>query len=248
MKNESGLPTLIVKALEGQPYDPFRVTSVIKPLRLNLLWFRHQKEIEAQQDVSEKLVLLKGLGVHYFLSQVAKENNMLVELSEEILTLPLKIAGESCSLNGTPDLVVKEDDKIILWDYKVTSKRSSIVKPEWVAQTNLYCLLLKRAGIDVDEIKIFQLNADWYGTDQVYKPFLVHNIEKNEDKWMGFLIKQMEDLLTYAETPDDELPNCPSQDTWNGKRCRFYCPLSRLGYCNIGKKLLDNVNGVTNGV
>ncbi len=245
VQNNFGLPDIFVKAIYEEPYDMFRATSIIKPPTLNILWGRHSNEVT--YDITELLPAMLGIAFHKYAKELATKFGEIVRLSEETVSMGF---GELGSINGTPDLVVREGDKLVLWDYKVSQKRSRL-KDEWVKQLNIYALLLEQVGIKVDEARLLKINKDFYGSDKntqsiygTFTPFDRYDVPTDKKATRVFIESRLQKLIDLHDCSDDELPPCPPSDTWGGKRCRYYCKM--VQWCPYGRRLLDESSGISN--
>ena len=110
---------------------------------------KHWDELE--EDASDRLWALLGTSVHYILNEASNADHFTEErLSAEFGGVV--ISGQSDNYH----------DKEIQ-DWKVTSVWSFLhgIKPEWVAQLNVYAWLWRQAGFEVEKLTINAILRDW---------------------------------------------------------------------------------------
>jgi hypothetical protein len=160
LTNINNLPDSIVRAVANDGYDSggadITVTQLVAPPQQVELVRQHWDEIE--EDVSDRIWLLMGRIAHGILERADHAD----ALTEE------RLATE---VDGWR--VTGQFDRMIYWhhnstyeiqDYKITSAWSAKggeVKPEWIAQLNLYACLLRRHGFAVDKLTIVAILRDW---------------------------------------------------------------------------------------
>jgi hypothetical protein len=152
--NTNNLPLPLVAAVSHQRTptpDSISVTTLINPPQIRLLTLKHWDEIE--EDASDRIWATMGSLMHTLLEQ---HTPMTGHQSER--TLETEVEG--VKVTGTFDLF-KEDG--LVTDYKFVSVYTTMggIKPEWIAQLNLYAELLRRAGERVEALQIVAIYRDW---------------------------------------------------------------------------------------
>ncbi len=210
LTNKLRLPEPIFQAL--QPENRYRegafsVTQLINSPRITQLTVRHWDELE--QDVSDRIWLLLGLGVHAHLEKMG------VGDSEKLLEARI----ENWAITGHPDLY--QDG--VLSDYKVTSAWSIVygVRPSWEAQLNMYAYLCQANGVDAWSLQIVAFLRDWnYSrmkesasyprTNVVVLPITAWTHEYTDN----YARVRLGLHAGAVELPDDQLPFCTAEERW----------------------------------
>lgn len=218
--NTYGIPDAIVKAIEADPYSKgqadFSATELLKPPQIVRLYKEHEHELT--EDVSDAIWRLLGSGVHSVLESAYTQSYGVTEAR-----LFGSVAGKVIS--GSPD--IREPGKIT--DYKVTSTYKIIANDldDWEAQLNIYDWLCWKNDIDGDrKLEIVAILRDWkksqrWKDNYPQVPVKIIPIHKwSHAKQEQFIKSKIEDHM--AETPRE----CTREETWNGIRCRDWCPVS----------------------
>jgi hypothetical protein len=159
LTNRLGLPDALVRAIAADDYSrgacDISVTQLISPPRLAELRRLHEQEIE--EDAAERIWLLMGKIAHGIL-----EKAETAELTEERFFAP---APGGWTFSGALDRLALLDNanRWRVQDYKVTSTWAvrDGGKREWEEQLNLYALLLRAHGFDVEALEIVAICRDW---------------------------------------------------------------------------------------
>lgn len=157
--NDVGLPGPIMKAIERHDYDPGEsdktVTTLIGPPLIPYLIKKHGDEVE--ENASGRLFSLMGRMMHKVF-EVAGEDK---ELSHLILEKRLYTTVDGCKVGGQIDVI--DPDAGIITDYKVCSYWTAIygAKIEWEQQQNIYRLLARDNGYDINRLQIAAMYRDW---------------------------------------------------------------------------------------
>lgn len=205
--NRLNLPPAIVKAVERQAYtkgdSEISVTSLLRPMRAVVLERRHASELVS--DPADRIWSLIGQIGHMILEQGAEG------LSEERLyteCLGIKVSGQV-------DLIEKKE----LIDYKLTSVWSFAdgVKDEYVQQCNLYNLLCRKNGIQIETMKIVAIYRDWskmearrnssYPQEQIQVWDIPKWGEEEQQRFLEERVQAYKDALL-------NLPVCTSEEMW----------------------------------
>lgn len=146
----AGIFQAVVDSIQRPQADITRVTELINPPICKQLALKYWDTIEA--DASEFLWSLLGSGVHAVLAK--QDDKALIEKRVTIEIHGIKLSGQI-------DRYEIADESID--DYKCTSVWSYLfgLKPEWVAQLNLYKKLIESSGLAVKRLRINAVLRDW---------------------------------------------------------------------------------------
>jgi hypothetical protein len=212
--NKRALPEPLIKAIEHdlQPRTGFSVTDLINPPRMTQLERRHWDSLT--EDAAERVWVLLGSSIHAILEKA------------EIPGASQEVAGE-VNIDGTivhfhPDLCM--DGTID--DYKVTSVWSIVFEPngrsDWHSQLNLYRYLkYKLTGDLAKELRVCAILRDWVKTkigEYGYPAMPVAMIDIPiwpVDKAEAYLKERIRLHLKAEQLPDDKLPLCSPEETWD---------------------------------
>jgi hypothetical protein len=212
--NRLNLPQALVDAVSTRaPSGAYSGSMMTKTPRQVWLARRHYSEMS--EDVADRIWSLFGTAVHAIIEASAGTKS----LAEEYLRVTLP-NGETVS--GVPDLY--EDGKIS--DWKTVSVWSVAFyddqkRMEYEAQLNTYAYLYRAYGFPVRELEIVWIMRDWqankarYNAD--YPDCQVRRLSIRlwgADEMEAYLIERTGLFGGYANTPDDELPECSAADRW----------------------------------
>lgn len=153
LTNRLGLPQSIVNAVSRDNYSrgdaDISVTGLIGPARKRMLERVHGNELT--EDVTDRIWALFGQVTHGILERHDDEAK-----TEERLF----ITRAGWRISGQFDRLLLEDG--ILQDYKITSTYSikSGAKVEWIAQANIYALMLREHGYTVNKLEVVVILRD----------------------------------------------------------------------------------------
>ncbi len=209
LTNKLQLPDAIVEAVRNDKYSrgdsQMSVTGLLRPPRLSVLEAIHAEDIE--EDVSDRIWSLFGQAVHSVL-----ERSNRVAIAERRLSMEV----EGWKISGGMDLY---EDGGILSDYKTTSVWKVIKGDldEWTKQLNMYSVILRHHGHEVNKLQVIAILRDWSkmeaDRDPLYPQAQVVNIEIPVwDKTKAFLF--MRDRVILHQQALFELPECTAQDRW----------------------------------
>ena len=214
--NKHNLPQAMVDLVkqDTKEHDPkgYGVTTLLKSTREILLKRRHEDEIET--DVSDCINRLFGTAFHSLIEKHDKTGMSELSLEEKVL--------DDYKLVGRLDLYDEEHQAII--DYKTGTCWKVIFKDfeDWRKQGLMYAWLCMRAGKVVKKVIFYCFLKDWTAREkrkqgESYPDAQVYTYEfevKISDLLVieDWLTKKYEDIATYINTPDDDLPDC--DDTW----------------------------------
>lgn len=158
--NVHGIDEVIAKAVTEEPFYGAHnfdatVTQLIEPGQI--AWLKQQHADELTEDVSDRLWSLLGQSVHAILAAV--------EVPESLPEQRLSMEVLGWLIGGKPDLYRVVDGRGVITDYKVTSVYSFLLeggaaKQEWVEQLNMYAVLYRAAGFQVDELVVSAILRD----------------------------------------------------------------------------------------
>ena len=214
--NKYNIPGEIVSAVVRDPYfhdGRISVTSLIGPPRIYQLQKRYADQII--QDVSERLFSLYGQIAHGILERA--------DDFEAIHEERLSIEVDGWKVTGQTDLYKRRSNgEHVLRDCKFTSVYVSNfdLKPEWIAQVNLYTLLWLHHGFPVDRAQIVAVYRDWRRMeaerrDSYPPPVQLFDVPLWSFEEATDFVRQRVQLHREAETlADAELPLCTSEEQW----------------------------------
>lgn len=145
----------VSRHLREEAPDRISVTELIQPPQIRALSRKHDSSLS--EDASDRIWSLLGTLLHGALEQNAQGLKNLIsegELSTRVL---------EWNVVGHYDLSEMLLDGELLTDYKLTSVWAvkEGVKPEWVAQLNLYAELLRRSARPVSALQLVAIGRDW---------------------------------------------------------------------------------------
>lgn len=158
--NDIGLPGPIMKAIEADDYDPgdsdITVTTLVGPPMIRHLLQKYKDEVE--EKASGRLFSLMGKMMHKILEAAGQNAE---ELGHLVFEKRLYATRDGYKIGGQVDVI--DPDAGIITDYKVCSYWTAIygAKPEWEAQQNIYRLLAKENGYEINRLQIAALYRDW---------------------------------------------------------------------------------------
>ena len=215
--NKLNLPESIARAVQNDTYSAgdsdISVTTLIGPARKRQLEIKHRDEMVT--DVADRVWSLYGQIVHSILERADLTD-------DEIITeRRLFITRHGWRLSGQFDrLVLRHETKgTVLQDYKFTSTFTVAdgVKPEHEAQANLYRLMMKEHGYNVEALEIVAILRDWSKAramrDSGYPQHPVAVLAV--DVWSDEKTEQyITDRLTVHGEAQTDLPECTVEERW----------------------------------
>jgi hypothetical protein len=216
-------------------------TELTNPVQQTILRWRHDKEVE--RTGAECMDLFFGTMTHYYIEKHGgggdeSEQRWSARIDGEVIT------------GGTDAAKAVEDGSLWIADFKSTKaiqfvmeyqKGDTSKKDKWTEQLNIYAHLARLNGKKVSRLTIEALVRDWsqgmYYRDKhkgypaenyVRVPITLWPMPKAE-AW----IRQRIDALRKANAKQDgQLPPCPQDELWGGKRCKLYCDVAKFCYQN----------------
>jgi hypothetical protein len=210
LTNRLGLPQSIVNAVSRDNYSRgdanISVTGLIGPARKRMLEIVHGNELT--EDVTDRIWALFGQVTHGILERHDDEAK-----TEERLF----IQRHGWRISGQFDRLVLETGT--LGDYKVTSTYSikDGAKAEWIAQANIYALMLREHGYTVNRLQIVVILRDHqrskaqHDPDYPQAPVVVIDVPM----WPAEQTEQyiLDRLLAHANA-QHVLPLCSPEERW----------------------------------
>ncbi len=156
--NLYGFPDIIHKAVQVHEYSKdgadFSATELQTPPLIRRLKSRYEDDIV--EDVVDRIWSLVGDGVHIAISRGAT-----YELAESRWHATIKVDGINYDISGQSDSLDLKGRELDDWKTAKTYVVKDGLKPDWIAQTNVYYWLLAMNGIVVETLKIGVLFKDW---------------------------------------------------------------------------------------
>ena len=227
--NEYNLPDAWVTAVTGDKYSKgvadFSVTELQAPARLSTLKQRHWREIT--EDVADRVWALYSQGVH-----------AVLRMGEQSPAERLMIDIEGYIVSGEPDRYCSKTKT--LSDYKMTSFsriKFGRAPQDVIDQLNMYAAIYRANGLEVEFAEAIFIIRDWNkrravasmaraiknGTQPQYPqaPVVTIAVPLRPNARVLDFIKER---ITAHLSARIELPNCTSEERWEGRRCESYCP------------------------
>lgn len=222
--NKLELPSALYRALRNDPYSrgkaDFSITELISPPRLIAL--KRKYEAELTEDASDRVWSLLGQAVHSIIERAnvndLAEKRFFYTFGDKI------ISGQIDTLDIANGIVT---------DFKVTTAWAFMAgrppKEEWIQQLNIQAFLLQKHGHNVRALQIVGLLRDWQIRESKTKPgypntaVALHEVPLWHIAKTEAFIRERIVLHIWAQ---QELPQCTTYETWNGKRCASYCVAS----------------------
>lgn len=227
LTNDLDLPFGVEEAVRRDPYSKgnadYSVTELIGPARLGALRRRYSAHLI--EDVSDRIWSLIGQIGHRIL-----ERADLRSVPERVF-IKRTLGGVEYTLSGQGDTLLLAEDGNRLDDYKFTSVGAAMKardggKPEFVAQLNLYRLMLHESfGWDISKLRNVLMLRDWHlktarqsskkngpypHAQVVVVPAEVWTLEQANEYLMARLTAH-----TEADACDDaSLPECSPEERW----------------------------------
>ena len=209
--NNQNLPEALYQAIAKDPYEKggdFSASELPVPPQIRTLRKRYNDQLEV--DVADLIYPLVGNNTHYILERSGVKNSLI---EEQLFSFV-----DDVKVSGRPDLF---DDQKILWDYKVTTRYTDAVKPDWAAQTNINAWLLETHRFTVNHIKICCIFRDWSKIQAIKNP----DYPKHQVVVLPVLKWESEDTYEYIRDriwmhqhaelqDDDQLPECSADERW----------------------------------
>jgi hypothetical protein len=210
LTNRLSLPQSIVNAVSRDNYSRgdahISVTGLISPPRKRVLEIQHGDHLT--EDVSDRIWALFGQVTHGILERHDDEAK-----TEE----RLYIERAGWRISGQFDRLVLETG--VLGDYKITSTYSvkDGAKGEWIAQANIYALMLREHGYTVNSLQVVVILRDWQRSkaqhDSGYPqaPVLVIDVPMwPADQTEAYIIER----LRAHGLAQHVLPLCTPEERW----------------------------------
>ena len=235
--NAHNIPEAMIKAMSNfqEPKeDVLRVSELIGAPKQKKLRIKYWAFIE--EDASERLWALLGQAVHYILEKGAPDNSFKEERLQYMI--------DGVLISGQSDIWCDGE----IGDYKVTSVYSFLLgmKPEWVAQLNVYRWLWEKNGFKTNSLKIHAILRDWIKSKAMLDPKYpqINQITVDIPLWtMKETEAYIKRRIALHKLP--KAPDCTDEEKWtrpttyavmekDGKRARRVC--STIGEANLWVK------------
>lgn len=222
LTNEFNLPDIWVKALTYSDYNAgdvdASVTDLLKSPRQFWLKRRHGEEVEV--DVSSLNWQLLGNAAHYIAEIALQGEDAKLE---ERMTVQLG----NYSVSGKADAITKDS----VDDFKITSVWKIVFGEldDWIQQLKCYrAMHYMLTGETLDNIRNHVLLRDWsareaqregaksFDTTYPQAPVLTvdHKLDESPKETIEWMKDRIAYLMSFADTPDDELPDCNEKERW----------------------------------
>lgn len=219
--NKYNLPQQLVDYAKGSQFRPtpkhYSATTIIGPVRDNILTRRHFDEIE--EDISDCINRLFGSATHKILEDLDKTGFAEIYFKEEI--------RDGYYLTGKCDLYNENENSIE--DYKTASVWKILKQDfsDWKKQGLIYAWLALKQGKFVDKLRFRALLKDWTAKDKrvanlkgdFYPEAQVYTWEykittKDLNDIEEYIRTRFDEYIAAESLADDDLPDCGKVDTW----------------------------------
>jgi len=230
--NKTGLHEAIERAIRWQDARWYTgageerfasVTDLLKPPGMVVLEKTHNGEIV--EDASDRLWTLMGSAMHRVI-ELSDDPNDPNTLSEQ--RFAAEIAGKK--ITGGVDYIAVTPRGLKITDFKFTSVWSYIYGDridDWEAQLNLYALLARLNGAEVDSLEVCLIFRDWSAREAEkggrYPATQVVTIPVT--LWSAARVKsyaemRVRNLMRAFELEPEDVPECSKDDRWE-KAAKF---------------------------
>jgi hypothetical protein len=209
LTNRAELPEAIVDAVANDPYtkgdSDISVTGLLRPPRLAALERIHADEIV--EDAADRIWSLLGQAIHTILERANR-----VAIAERRLSIEM----EGLKISGGMDVY---EEYGILHDYKTTSVWKLIKGDldEWEKQLNLYAVLLRHHGYQVEKLRVHAILRDWSKMEAQRDPTYpqAQVVSVNIKLWPpGIAEEFMRERIILHKQARISLPECTPEDRW----------------------------------
>jgi hypothetical protein len=209
LTNKLDLPQAIVDAVRNDGYDrgnaDISVTGLLRPPRLTVLEREHASEIE--EDVSDRIWSLFGQSIHTILERANRKGVAERRLSMEVAGWVVSGGMDLYEENGT------------LSDYKTTTVWKLIKGDmvEWEKQLNMYAVILRHHGHEVQKLQVVAILRDWSKGEAERDPYYPQAQVVNIDikLWEPEAARIfMQNRVVLHQQAKLNLPECSPEDRW----------------------------------
>jgi hypothetical protein len=208
LTNKLGLPEPIVQAVMHDPYESggsdYTATSLLKPARMAQL----EREVELEQDASDRLYSLQGQMMHLILERAGDA------LSKDGYIVETRYMSEFGKFEVSAQIDMFDPKTGILSDYKYTSVWAVKhgLKPEHRMQLNLQAELLRRNGHIVNKAEVVLLLRDWSAERHEGQPVVKQEVDlMSSDE----VVAWVEERIKAHEAAKLSLPRCTDEERWS---------------------------------
>lgn len=215
--NKTNLPIPIYNAIKKGWYteiiepNTYSATSLLKPNKL--YWLEKRYADKLTEDASERIWALMGSVMHNVLERGEDEDS----LQECRLFMDV----EGGTVHGAFDYFQNH----IISDYKFTSVWNVVFKEnkikEWTEQLNLYALLLRHSGFDVNGLQIVAILRDWsktkakFGKGYPKEQIQIIPIELwSNARALDFAERKVADKNFYSKKDPNDITECSKRERW----------------------------------
>lgn len=231
--NKFEYPLAVVMAVLNDTYDrgdcEFSATGLLEPPRIRVLKERHKDEITL--DIDDRVFILYGKMGHSILEMAGRGIG-----KGHVETRYFGDVGGTRISAQIDSLDLEEDGT--LTDYKFTTvygfKDNAKPKDDWIKQMNIQLELLRQNGLDAKRLRIWGMLRDWRPRESMDARFKgkkypskidYHEIPMADRPRTVAMIQRTIDAHHEAKVT---LPECTSDENWNGNRCSGYCDVSEF--------------------
>lgn len=226
----------LFEAIKADPYSnggaDISVTSLLKPVQAWVLEKRYDKHIEI--DAVDRLAATYGTLMALLLERTVKDSLTFGNRFRTEVRNHTYVRG--WALSGQYDLYDREErclsDYKFVGGYKAKQAKEGDVE-DWLRQLNiLRWLQSKQSKPEIAEkLQIVCLIRDHTAKSEKegLRPVEVFDIPvqplESVGIWVEDRVRQFQEAL---KLPDDQLPDCTEEETWNGRRCQKWCSASKF--------------------
>lgn len=198
------------------------VTQLFDAPLVRWMW-EHFPDIE--QNFEDCLWLALGTVTHGILAQFGEGGTAIVEKAMVAEIGGMKVVGHF-------DII---EESGVLFDYKLTSLYA-VDNAEriasWGKQLNAYALLRTLTGYPPPTaMNIVAIMRDWGPRFSKTHPCPIEIIPIAPIADIGDQVAARV-AIHKANPPDGAMPEpCSTEETWNGRKCKGYCPFGKSGVC-----------------
>lgn len=248
--NPKGYDPAFVRAVENDPYDrgesDFSATSLSTPPQAAVLIERYWEELEI--DVSTRVDSIIGQGMHTIAERAARPN---IDISEKRFFGDIVVDGVNYVISAQIDLFETDTGRLLDWKctkaYAFSKKAGGGQKPEYTAQLNVGCELMRGHGYDPKSLHILAVLKNWDERDVAdgacpeNKQVTVNIPMWDRGKTVDFITSRIRSHVAAKKS----LPACTYAETWGGRRCANWCDAKQVCeqyHKTINKEMSNAIN------
>lgn len=218
--NNQGLPDIILRAIERDPYDPgdsdITATQLIGPARIHYLLKYHSDELK--RDASEFVYALGGQAMHAVIERSAS--------TDDIVERRFYSDIQGWKLGGQVDLITGgSSGEQFLIDFKETSVWTWVYsengyRDEWENQLNVLAWLAEQNGHNIKQLSVIVRYRDWQRSkagESSYPSSQIMSI--SIPSWTN---QQREDYINnridiHKQAESGQIQDCTAKEKWANK-------------------------------